>query len=94
MMEKDRKKELRKKWKESQKRMYLLSREQAEELLFFVNDSVEEFGCDDTLRFTKQWLSENLPEEQQDAILDELASMGGCCDCEVTYNCYEDYEIL
>lgn len=92
-MDKNQKKELHRQWKESQKRTYLLSKEQAEELLSFVDEQVEEYDCDDTLRFTLQWLNGNLPSEQHAAVLEELASMGGNCDCEVMYNCYEDYDI-
>lgn len=93
MMGKDGRKEILRQWKESQKRTYLLDRAQAEELLRFVDESMGEHDCDDTLRFTLQWLSENLPEEQHAAVLEELESMGGYCDCEVMYNCYEDYDI-
>lgn len=92
-MNKDRKKELLAQWKESQKRTYLLSKDQAEDLLSFVDEQVGEHDCDHTLRFTKQWLDENIPPEQHAAVLEELASMGGNCDCEVMYNCYEDYDV-
>lgn len=36
---------------------------------------------------------QNIPPEQHAAVRQELASMGGSCDCEVMYNCYEDYDI-
>ena len=92
-MEKDRRKELLKQWKESQKKTYLLNREQAESPLEFVDEQVGEHDCDDTLRFTQQWLNENIPAEQHAAVIEELVSMGGYCDCEVMYNCYEDYDV-
>jgi len=92
-MERNRRKELMKRWKEDQKSTYLLNKEQAEALLSFVDKYVGEHDCDDTLRFTRQWLLENIPQEQHEAVLEELASMGGHCDCEVMYNCYEDYDV-
>ena len=92
-MENNRKKELLRQWKESQKRTYILTKDQAEELLSFVDEMVGEHDCDDTLRFTQQWLNENIPAEQHGAVLEELASMGGYCDCEVMNNCYEDYDV-
>ena len=92
-METERRKELLKQWKESQQKTYLLNEEQAESLLSFVEERVGEQDCDHTLRFTRQWLNENIPPEQHVAVLEELASMGGHCDCEVMYNCYEDYDV-
>lgn len=92
-MDKNQKKKLLEQWKESQKRTYLLSREQAGSLLDFVDAQVGEHDCDNTLRFTRQWLNENIPPEQHEAVIEELASMGGYCDCEVMYNCYEDYDV-
>ena len=92
-MEKDRRKEMLSQWKKSQKRSYLLNKEQAESLLSFVDEQVGEYDCDHSLRFTRQWLNENIPLEQHEAVIEELASMGGCCDCEVMYNCYEDYDV-
>jgi hypothetical protein len=34
----------------------------------------------------------HLPEDQHEAILAEMEEMGGYCDCEVVFNCYEDYQ--
>ena len=33
-----------------------------------------------------------VPPAQKDTILQEIWEMGGCCDCEVLLNCYEEYE--
>ncbi|MCI7813070.1 MAG: DUF2695 domain-containing protein [Lachnospiraceae bacterium] len=72
--------------------MYLLNREQAGSLFDYVDAKLEENGCDHSRRFTKQWLVENIPQEQHEVILKELEDMGGYCDCEVMMNCYEEYE--
>lgn len=72
----------------------MLSKTRAKKLLTFVDKHVVAEGCDHTLRFTLQWLEENLPEEKRAAAVAEIDSMGGCCDCEVVLNCYEDYELM
>lgn len=93
-MTKDEKKDLMRKWKESQDRKYFLSREQAVKLFRYVEKCLQENGCDETTRFTKKWIDNNvLPEKRKD-VLGEMAAMGGYCDCEVLANCYEKYDIL
>ena len=71
---------------------YLLSLEQVASLFDYLDEKLEEDGCDNTLRYTKEWLEINLPEDQHEAILAEMEEMGGYCDCEVVFNCYEDYQ--
>ncbi|MBQ7325515.1 MAG: DUF2695 domain-containing protein [Clostridia bacterium] len=71
---------------------YLLSLEQVASLFDYLDEKLEEDGCDNTLRYTKEWLAINLPEDQHEAILAEMEEMGGYCDCEVVFNCYEDYQ--
>jgi hypothetical protein len=71
---------------------YLLSLEQVASLFDYLDEKLEEDGCDNTLRYTKEWLAMHLPEDQHEAILAEMEEMGGYCDCEVLFNCYEDYQ--
>ena len=71
---------------------YLLRLEQVASLFEYVESKLEETECDHSCRHTKQWLSMNIPQEQQGAILAEIEDMGGYCDCEVLMNCYEEYE--
>jgi len=70
-----------------------LSREQARNLLTYVENRLSDAGCDHTLRFTQQWLTDNLPPERHRAAMEEILGMGGGCDCEVAMNCYDDYEL-
>lgn len=71
---------------------YLLSLEQVKDLFDFVDEQTDETLCNHTLRYTKQWIDENIPAEQYDAVLAEIMDMGGYCDCEVLMNCYEEYD--
>lgn len=71
---------------------YILSLAQAASLFEYVESKLDETGCDHSRRYTKQWLSMNIPQEQHEAVLAEIEDMGGYCDCEVLMNCYEEYE--
>lgn len=90
-LSKEEKKELMKKWKAQQNRKCILSRARVKKLFDFLEKKLEEESCDETLRFTREWLSANIPLEKQEAALAEMADMGGYCDCEVLANCYEQY---
>lgn len=72
---------------------HLLSANQAADLFSFVDVRIQECGCNHTWRFTQEWLDANVDFMQHEAILTELETMGGYCDCEVLKNCYEDYEL-
>lgn len=51
--------------------------EQAVKLFRYVEKCFRENGCDETLRFTEQWLNDNvLPEKRKD-VLGEMAAMSG-----------------
>lgn len=73
-----------------QKRAFLLSKPQVEELFEYLEAKVDEYGCDYSRTHTRAWLKAHAPEKV-DEILAEIAEMGGYCDCEVLMNCYEDY---
>lgn len=85
------KKELMKKWKAQQNRKFVLSRTRVKKLFAFLDKRLEEESCDETLRFTKEWLAANISPEKKEDALAEMAEMGGYCDCEVLANCYEQY---
>lgn len=91
-LSKEEKKKLQQKYKESQKKTYILSYGQVEDLFSYVEEKLDADGCDHTLKHTRQWLSDN-KVQPQDSIIEELQDMGGYCDCEVLSNCYEDYDI-
>ena len=92
-MDKAQKKLLKSAWKQANKPVYKLTREEAEELFDFVQAQVDEQGCDHTRRFTDEWLKENIASGRHEKIYAEIEDMGGYCDCEVLYNCYEEYDI-
>ena len=71
---------------------YILSLEQVASLFEYVESKLEDTGCDHSRRYTQQWLSMNIPQDQYEAVLAEIEEMGGYCDCEVLMNCYEEYE--
>ena len=91
-LSKEEKKALLKNWKQKQRPTYILNKNEAEKLLDYLDEILENTSCDNTLRFTKQWLQNNLPSEKIEAALAEMRTMGGYCDCEVLMNCYEEYD--
>jgi len=91
-MDKAQKKALKNVWKQANKSVYELTQEEAEELFDFVEERVEQQGCDHTRRFTDEWLRENISPDRHGKVYSELEDMGGFCDCEVLYNCYEEYD--
>jgi hypothetical protein len=50
---------------------------------------LDAFGCDNTHRWTTKWRDMRAPRAT--ALLERLASCGGCCDCEVIFNVYPRY---
>jgi hypothetical protein len=69
-----------------------ISTTQLQALFNYLDNKLTEAGCDDTLRFTKQF-AENaqLPYE---SLKVWLAALGGYCDCEVLANVEEKVEGL
>ena len=61
-----------------------LSQDELENLIDWLDDRCSEHGCDNTHRFTREWLQErDLPL----AITEfALLALGGGCDCEVVLN--------
>lgn len=90
---KEEKKLLMRKWKTSQKKEYLLSKDEVEKLFIYLESQLEQNPCQHTRMHTKQWLKNNQPQDKIEDILNEMEEMGGYCDCEVLLNCYEDYDI-
>lgn len=82
--------EQRKLWKTENKRQYILSRQNVEILFEMLEAYLDKNGCDHTLRYTKEWLSQHVEEQDYQTVLSEIMDMGGFCDCEVLMNCYED----
>ncbi|MGN1020430.1 MAG: DUF2695 domain-containing protein [Aristaeellaceae bacterium] len=71
----------------------VLKREQADRMFRYLSAHLNVSACDHTLRLTEHWLRETLPPERIGPAMEEIQGMGGCCDCEVLLNCYEDYEL-
>ena len=93
MSSKEARKAALKQWKAQQRGQYILKKTSVEQLFQFLADQIDAEGCDHTLRFTEAWLNANADAGDRVAILEEIKSMGGFCDCEVPMNCYEEYDI-
>lgn len=81
-------------WKDEQrqlaKKAFPLDDKALEQLFAAVDVSLEKGGCDHTLRFTLQWLSQR--EQDAEPTLTWLRAQGGFCDCEVIANAYDHWE--
>lgn len=87
-MDKAKKKELLKKFKNEEKKELReslpFSIELFEELFDYIDEILETHGCNDTLKYTKEFLeNNNLPLEKS---IEWLEENGGYCDCEVLAN--------
>jgi len=80
-------------WKEMQNKGYLLTEENVQELFEYLEEQLDNTGCDHTLRHTRRWLEEHLSKDKINEAIEEITDMGGYCDCEVLLNCYEEYDI-
>lgn len=88
----ERKQELKKKYKEQTYIEHIMSKDRVENMFAFIEKQMKKSPCGNTLRYTGQWLSRNIPREKVSAVLNEIKKMGGYCDCEVLYNCYDEYD--
>jgi len=93
-MEPERKKELKKAFKEQEvadarKKMILLP-DQLRELRESLSTSLDELGtpCDHTLERTKEWAKE--ADLDVERVLASVREFGGFCDCEVLFNVTPD----
>ncbi len=81
-------------WKLQQRRLaqgrFPISDALLESLFEAVYAQVENLGCDHTLRFTQEWITEHKQPEAE--ILAWLRKHGGCCDCEVLSNSADHWE--
>ena len=51
---------------------------------------LNEFGCDNTHRWTRRWRDARAPRAR--ALIERLQRRGACCcDCEVIFNVFPDY---
>lgn len=92
-LSKEEKNALKKEWKAAQREDYLLTEANVQELFEYLEEQLEYADCDHTLRYTEQWLEENVSQDLIEDVVAEINHMGGHCDCEVLLNCYEDYDI-
>ncbi|GEO02522.1 hypothetical protein AAE02nite_01860 [Adhaeribacter aerolatus] len=92
--EKERQKQLKAEVMRNEKEKFLnnlpISAGQFKELFTFLDEQLEQEGCDDTLFITKSYLgSKGIEQENVIAWLEEN---GGFCDCEVLANVEEKFE--
>ena len=71
--------------------MTILTEKQVTELCVFIENRIENIGCDHSLKNTFEWAEKN--GINKDDLIDVLESNGGFCDCEVTYNLPEDCDL-
>ncbi|GAB3496912.1 DUF2695 domain-containing protein [Amycolatopsis cihanbeyliensis] len=55
----------------------------------YVSRMLDEFGCDNTLRWAKHWRDACAPDGR--GLERELQDRGGFCDCGIGYNVYPDH---
>ena len=92
-LSKEEKNALRRTWKEAQRKSYILTKENVQVLFEYLEEQLDNSGCDHTLRHTEQWLKDNISPAVLESVMTEITDMGGYCDCEVLLNCYEEYDI-
>jgi hypothetical protein len=84
----DRKRELKRAFKEREKESARsampLSEEQLNDLLDYLDERLPEVGCDHSLRLTREWAATNAVEAR--ALATSVEHFGGFCDCEVLAN--------
>ena len=85
--------DLSKKQKEANDKKYILSEKEVQNLFAYLEELLDNSCCDHTLRYTEMWLKENISPKIFESVIKEIIDMGGYCDCEVLFNCYEDYDI-
>ena len=88
VMDKNKKKELLKKYAQEQKNAFVnslpFSTMVFKQLFDYLDEKLEIDGCDETLRYTIKFLNNNnLPVEKS---LEWMNENGGYCDCEVLAN--------
>lgn len=93
-MNKDQKRAALAEYKRKQKEAFLSSLPMSEalfrELFDYLDEQLEEQGCQDDLRLTEAFLSKH--DCNAEAVLEWLEDHGGCCDCEVLANVEEEFD--
>ncbi|KAA5535620.1 DUF2695 domain-containing protein [Paenimyroides baculatum] len=84
-------KELRDKAKIEFENSLHISREKFTQLFDYLDENLSEFGCDDSLKLTCEFLQKNKIENIEE-IKNWLGEKGGYCDCEVLNNVEEMFE--
>ena len=60
-------------------------------LFNYLDEKLSENECDDTNKFTKEYL-DKIKQKNIDAIVKWLSKNGGHCDCEILANCEELFQ--
>lgn len=83
-------KEFKRKEQENFEHSLPMSRELFHQLFDFLDEKLGDSDCNNDLRFTKEFLSNNHVHEE--VVLPWLLEHGGGCDCEVLNNVEERFE--
>jgi len=90
----NKKQELKKRWKKAEKdaarSMFPLPNDKMEAMFDAVEITLEDAGCDHSLRMTTEWLRSNGVDVT--AVVTWLKNNGGYCDCEVVANARDHWE--
>ncbi|EJS05244.1 DUF2695 domain-containing protein [Bacillus mycoides] len=63
-----------------------LSTEQLESLEAHLEESMKSYGCDHSLKHTKEWLVYHVSKAKSRDVIRAMRNRGGFCDCEVIMN--------
>lgn len=93
--EKERRKQIMNELREKQQKAFEqslpINRIIFKNLFDYIDNQLEENGCDDTAKLTTEFLKKNKIENIE-TILNWLAANGGYCDCEILANVEEKFE--
>ena len=73
-LSKEEKNALKIEWKASQNKEYILTQEIAQKLFEYLEEQLNNTGCDHTLRHTKQWLKDNISKELFESVIEEITN--------------------
>lgn len=88
-MDKARKRELVKAWTKEQRSIARarlpLTNPEFGNLFEMLDQKISQLGCDHSLKMTRAWLKSR--QRNLDVVFEWFDDNGGCCDCEVLFNC-------
>ena len=90
LADRDKKKAWKAEQKDAARKAFPLSNELMASLFDFVDLALSKGDCDQTRRFTSEWLATN--DVSPEPVINWLEDTGGFCDCEVFFNSMQTWE--